>query len=537
MAKKVKITNESEFGSVCKLIDANLSQNDTRYNHNHNSIFVDGLEFVVSKDFVEEENEDNGYVVTEHGATKKFSRFDNFNKATRSVDNQMTWDNVVSENLDTFYKLNSFLIYSPYDEDTFTNDKEIITNKLARILPNIHHRLVVQHSESSEKETIYEVAIKFRFVFRGEPKYIINKFYFDENYNIFSPSQSKMLYEQISLIVKDANDNKVDNSSDGENDITIESDQVIRITNNILTSMKSFQGFQGYLVGEAKDVFNSYVKDSRSSGQFNIEVACDRAKLRYIAHLKMRLKEYKIIDSQSTQELFLARVGINGDLDLICARCGTTIVNQDVVDFIKVGANGKESIGNAIVADLTDTDIANSVVSKHCMLPPSTCKSCNMLLCKELLSTCAECGKAVCVDCNMNNIVDQYIVDNKVNYYHTACGVYCEDTFQTLPKSYSKRCGMCGKVYTATNFAEKSNMCSLCSPIYSDEIFDDEEYKTMYKINKQILPIHLRGKNNLCNENFDSILFKVVKGKSEHVYHFDKAQLFANKPLKLTKIH
>ena len=533
MAKKIIIPNEDEFASVCKLIDANLAQNDTRYNHTGSSIFVDGLEFVKSQDFVEEKNEENGYVVTEFGTTKKFSRFDNFAKPTRKVDNEMTWDNVVSENLDTFYKLNSFLIYAPYDEDTFESDKKIVEAGLLKMLPSQSERLVVKHTESADKETIFEVAVKFRFVFRGEPKYIINKFYFDADYNIFTPSQSKMLHEQINIIIKDAKTSE----SDEDSKIAIESDQVIRITNNILETMKKFDGFQNYLVGEAKEVFDSYVVDSRHNGQFNVEVSCDRAKLRYIAQLKMRLKEYKVIDSQSTQEIFIATVGMNGDLDLICAKCGTTVISQDLVPFTTIGTNGKESIAYSNINEITDKDIANSIITKHCMVPPALCKNCNMLLCNDLLATCTECGKTLCVDCTSNNIVDQYMIENKVNYFHTSCGVYCEDTFQTLPKSFTKRCGMCGKVNSNSYYKEKSNMCSLCEPIYTDEVFDDEEYRKLYAINKQILPIHLRSKNNLCNENFDSILFKVVKGKKEHFYRFDKNQLSTNKALRITKVH
>ncbi len=533
MAKRIIIPNEDEFFSVCKLIDANLSQKDTRYNHSEDSIYVDGLEFVRSKDFKEEESEENGYVVTEFGNTKKFTRFDNFSKATRSEDNDMTWDNVVSENLDTFYKLNSFLIYAPYDEDTFASDSEIVKQRLVKMLPAIHDRLVIKHTESADKETIYEVAIKFRFVFRGEPKYIINKFYFDAEYNVFTPSQSKMLHEQINIIIKDAKSGDLDEDSK----ISIESDQVIRITNNILEIMKMNDGFQSYLVGEAKQIFDNYVIDSRHNGQFNVEVSCDRAKLRYIAHLKMRLKEYKVIDSHSQQEIFIATVGMNGDIDLTCTKCGTNVISQDVVAYATIGANGKESIEYDNINDITDLNISNSLLAKHCMLPPAMCKNCNMLLCNELLATCTECGKTLCVDCNAGNIVDQYTLDNELHYFHTSCGVYCEDTFQTLPKSFTKRCGMCGKVNSNSYYSEKSNMCSLCEPIYTDEIFDDEEYRKLYAINKQILPLHLRRKNNICNENFDSVLFKVVKGKKELFYRFDKSQLAKNKALKLTKVH
>lgn len=531
MAKKIKVPNEAEFQTVCKLIDANISQNETRYTYSDNSIYVDDFEFTKSKEFVEEQTADNGYVETEHGITKKFMRFDNFNANTRTDANAMTWENVVNDNIDTFYKLNSFLKYAPYDDNDCEGEKEIIETKLKRALPYVADRMIFARNDDIGKETIYEVAVKFRFVFRGEPKYVINKFYFDGNFALCSSSQSRLLYAQVDALVKEATANEENNE-----EVLIESDQVTKITNNILAVMQNQSGFQDYLIGEAKTVFDNYVKDTKNNGVFNVEVSCDRVKLRYIAHLRMRMKEYLVIDALSGQKIFDVRLGVKGELNVYCSKCGNEIISQDIIPFARIDINGKQTVAFGDINEMSESDLANSTITKHCQLPPVTCKSCTKLLCLTQLEKCSECGKTLCIDCSSNNIVSQYNDGKTISYYHTSCAVYCEDTFETLPKAYTKRCTVCGKIYSTKYFRDKVNMCKLCEPIYTDEVIDDELYRKIYNTHKNMLPLHLRNKKNICNENFDSILFKVVIGNNDHVYYFDKSQLLEDKPFKIKKL-
>ncbi|MEG1663228.1 MAG: hypothetical protein RR338_04500, partial [Clostridia bacterium] len=436
----------------------------------------------------------------------------NFFASSRSVGSDVTWAGVVDDTLNAFYQMHNFLVYAPIKNgDKSAQDKVKIATFLKSYLgENVSSRMEVSKFGGDETVKVFEVAVKFRFIFRGEPQYVINKFYFKEDLSLCDAGTSRMLFSQIESIAK-GSEEKVDANAETQ----IESSQVSQMTEKIVEIMTSEEGFQNYLVGVAGEQFGIYEQIADDDGIQIDTIYCDRIKLRYIACLTLENRCYEVKNLANGVLLFSAKLDVNNGLTLVCAKCGTTVVE-----------NSRE--------------VEDGILAKHCSLPQN-CQRCNKFICCEKIEKCSVCGQPLCSDCDDDDTVCRWF-DNKQNkmiYYHKKCANFCVDTYEYLPKEATRTCDKCGKTYSLKYFSGEVRLCNLCKPICSIKAADEDrpKYARIYRTHKAMLPVYLRlRKGNLCNENLSTILFRVASGKNFKVYMFDKRQIGGNKMFTLKKL-
>ncbi len=513
--KIIKVANSQEFEYISQLVSQNQKDFNSKIIAHNGEIVANGQVFVCGNDSSEQNQMEVSY------NDKNFSRFDEFYMTSDEKTTSVTWSMIVDQTLDTFYKNNSYLIYAPIQSDTSRKDIIELDDFKRKYLPKYAGRLVVEKDNKNVIENIYEVAIKFRMIYQGEPRYVINKFYFSSDLELYSPAKSSQIYASIK--------EHLDQNQQEEKQIVepLAINQVIEINKKIEDIMQQEQGFQDYLIGEAKQYFENYKQDALETMTDKAMIICDRIKLRYIANIKLEKKAYIMKDRISGQPMFDCYLSFSNNVTLSCSHCKKVLVDNG---YVAIDVNGK--LEEIALDDLNYDQMINCEDLSHYVFGSSICSKCDKLFCPTTLAKCSECGADICTNCNGDNVKISFDEKGDIIYYHKNCAVFCYDTLTFERKTNTQVCEICGQTYTKNYFQYNENKCNLCFPLVNGT-GDLEEMKQIYKQHKAFLPIGKRSLDNLCNENISAIVFKTKNGEM-FIMHKNNAN--KNKLISLKKL-
>lgn len=506
-----KIRNKNEFDKLVTIIKDN----------NSTAITVDEKGNIVSNGnyYVKAFNTDEETYTEEIKDETTFKRFDAFYTQTPVAD---TWEIIKESAINTFFARRNFLVYSPIKVSI---DEKIQIEKIKEYLrllaPNVNQSILTFTPSSRETEVVYyEVAVKFAIKFNGEPVYVINKFYFDGNYNLVNPNKISYLNNSIEREAK-----KHVESTNIES-TNIESSIVNDFYDKIFAVMQT--DAEQYLVGNALKTYTEGLKTITQSDKM-IVIECGLPKFRYVAKLSMYQKKYIIRNSITNEAILECDIDSNNDVIFKCLQCNTEGICTN--NKIKCYINEFEHEYREIDFSKSSDYYTNNELSKH--LNDAPCPSCNRYVCFGKYSTCPSCDKTICIDC----INPTMLIKTKGSDYqmHRKCAFYCTGTLKFVSKKDSRKCQCCGKVYSRDYFYEKSNLCKLCAPIllYNNQSIEvRNRVSELFQIHKKMFPLTKQLKNGICNEDLNGILFQI----DTEVYYYDKKENSNSKYIKLKKL-
>ncbi|MDR3317851.1 MAG: hypothetical protein LBS99_00240 [Clostridiales bacterium] len=548
------ISSKESFDNVVFLIENSVSVGDIAYDGKANKIKSGGDYFVLAGQdktaigYEESRRDPNG------GDKKKsFTRFDILDPEKRKArGTTQTWDTFLSEVLNSFYKKYSYLVYETIENASSEQlHKRIMRRLFDTAVPEISGSLDFDKNAVGSESCIYEVAVKFKMRLGGEPVSVINKFYLivmpDSSISLFPADRAAGLNNQIRHKARTANKQpgKPPSSADALPAITSEKvDELISVIKRLLNGE---DGFQAYLVGEAREQYDKFLETQAVVGEASasgIEIDCDGAQLRYISYLKLMNQSYFCRDGATGKLMFKVDFGINNELTVACANC-----NEIIIDAKSMSPDDKpvrEYFADNEQAEISKNDYA--AVRRHCS--PVSCdlgfgRACKKLVCLNKVTSCPKCKKTICCDCLYDSVVTAYSPGGvaSTEYLHTPCLSFCYDTLTALPAEKTRECPCCKKRYSSTNFAG-SAYCRFCASVIgakpNSHGVTEPRLNALYQKHKDMLPFGLRRKKNICNENATMILFGVAKKRRMYYRLFDKNAAATDKTylrtFKVTKI-
>lgn len=516
---EIKVTDRESFEDVCFLIREGLAPV---------GVMLDGYDIVSGNDrfVLVETTREHREVEDRDGG---FHRFDALFSAEQSAG--QTWETLLSDVLNYFYEKHSYLVYDPIETDEGEDKTECIRKAISRVFgERLDGRYVIEERNDEQTEGgsyIYEVAIKFKLELGGIPMPVINKFYLDKNFRPLSASSCRRVYDRLLQDRKQEAGKEV--RSIQRNAVNMDQAKMQNITSAIETLLyDNEEGIQDYLVGSAKELFAKFVEDQLRISQrdSDVEIYAKEFKIRYIAYIKTMAKNYVVRDLKGNT-MFLAERG-NNDVSLICAHCDETLISGNIITV------GDENEQQEFVLDLSDpinlglsedewkVISSDPRLSGHCELKSCTWKGgeCKRFYCAANTLECAECKQTFCADCKHDEVVRRRTAnDGTQEIIHIPCASFVVDTLDYEPKTKVFTCRSCNRNFIKDPKSPNRTICELCANVE----YATDACRELYLVHQNLLPLGMRSKENLCDEDAQKIVFGIFKkGQFQYRYILDK---------------
>lgn len=516
---EIKVTDRESFEDVCFLIREGLAPQ---------GVTLDGFDIVSGNDrfILVEATREHKEVEARDGG---FHRFDALYSTEQSAG--QTWETLLSDVLNYFYEKHSYLVYDPIETDANEDKAECIRRAISKIFgERLDGRYVIEerNDEQTEGESyIYEVAIKFKLELGGIPMPVINKFYLDKNFRPLSPASCQRVYDR--LLQDKKHQNEDDFRAVQRNAVNMDQAKMQNITSAVETLIyENEEGIQNYLVGSAKELFQKFLEEQIRINQRNVdgEIFAREFKIRYIAYIKTMAKNYVVRDLKGNT-MFYAERG-NSDVTLVCAHCDESIVSGNVITV------GEEGAKKQYVLDLTDTlnmglteeqwkeIVEDKALSSHCEAKTCSWKGgeCKRFYCASKVLECTECKNTFCADCKHDEVIRRRTnADGTEAIIHIPCASFVVDTLDYEPKTNVFTCYCCNRNFIKDKKAPNRTMCDVCASVQSPT----DAGRELYLVHENLLPLSMRSKENLCEEDAQKIVFGVYKkGIFKFRYIIDK---------------
>lgn len=512
---EIKVTDRESFEDVCFLIQEGLAPE---------GVVLDGFDIVSGNErfILVEATREHHEVEDRDGG---FHRFD----ALYSVEQLagQTWETLLSDVLNYFYEKHSYLVYDPIETEAGEDKMESIRKAISKIFgERLDGRYVIEerNDEQTEGESyIYEVAIKFKLELGGIPMPVINKFYLDKNFRPLSPSSCRRVYDRLQQ------DRRVQQSDDfrpvNRNAVNMDQAKMQNITSAVESLIyESEEGIQGYLVGSAKVLFEKFLEDQMRISQRNAEgeIFAKEFKIRYIAYIKTMAKNYVVRDLRGNV-MFYAERG-NSDVTLVCAHCDESIVSGNIITLNDENGSKEYALdlSDGLNLGLTEEQwkevVENKLLQSHCETKSCTWKGgeCTRFYCVSKMQQCTECNNFFCADCKHDEVIRRRTAqDGTEEIIHIPCASFVVDTLDYEPKTNVFTCYCCGRNFIKDKKAPNRTICELCAGVESST----DAARELYLVHKNLLPLSMRSKDNLCEEDAQKIVFGIYK-KGQFVYRY-----------------
>ncbi|MBQ8374579.1 MAG: hypothetical protein IJX98_03260 [Clostridia bacterium] len=518
---EIKVTDRESFEDVCFLIREGLAPK---------GVTLDGYDIVTGNErfvLVDAGKEHRDAEDREGG----FHRFDALYSAEHAVG--QTWETMLSDVLNYFYEKHSYLVYDPIETDENEDKADCVRKAISKIYgEKLDGKYTVEerNDEQTEGESyIYEVAIKFKLELGGIPMPVINKFYLDKNFRALSPASCKRVYERLLHEKQDDTAEKEVNRSA----VNMDQGTMQNITSAIEELVYNEEdGFHSYLVGSAREQFEEFLEEQRLINQRSVdgEIFARDFKIRYVAYIKTQAKNYVVRDLKGNA-LFYAERG-NSDVSLTCAYCEEELIDGNVITIGEEGAQKTFvlDLSDKINLGLTEQDWReieeDKKMASHCAQQSCQWKGgeCKRFYCESKMQQCSECNRSFCFDCTHDEVIRRRIgQDGTEEIIHIPCAHFVVDTLDYEPKANVFTCFSCQRSFIKDFRNPNRTLCEVCAKVETPTTADRDACRDLYLMHKNLLPLQMRDKENLCEEDAQKIVFGIYKkGQFKFRYIIDK---------------